>query len=626
MVTSPNQPAGCRSAPQITRERFSHATSNNSSHLQFATPSHTSGSRESPSRRELPVAHNNNSPARSGVIAQSSFRQTLPSQEHERLNVYNTAAALPHGVAANTSGTSLPQDGTFSIWASFPSDFTTNTSSSSWSLEENDLTGASGFQDLLRAQASPPHQRNQDPPTIRLTAAPSLAEPQADASFFSTSPLAGHDNYHIEDRSTLSRKMTPYMAQESVEAMQTPVSPVSAHNSPHDTTMGEPQQQLPRKRSHSVMSQQHDNIVTNAINSRAPSIHSQPGGVASPTEEFSPRGSRAFKRGDPPTNENNKYICTYAEECYGQTFDRKCEWSKHMDKHDRPYRCPHPSCAKLQGFTYSGGLLRHEREVHGKHGGPKAQLMCPFADCKRHSGKGFTRKENLNEHLRRVHQGKEAVSQQDPRLEQNGTEVAPGADDAETQATHASTTVGEELSQLEPSLKRQRTMTNQDHGSHSQSDEKDQVIAQLRADNAWYADRVRQLEAAAAMSAEKTQRLEETIALWAQHSGQNHIQHDQQQEYVEQPEQQQQYVPQQEEQPMQDQTMEEHQHLAQQQATEQQIAEHQLTEQQLAEPQLEEPQLAEAQLAGPQLAQQELSAEDTMEGDLKAALASVQAA
>src|ERR1700761_1090701 len=69
---------------------------------------------------------------------------------------------------------------------------------------------------------------------------------------------------------------------------------------------------------------------------------------------------------------------------------------KHMDKHDRPYHCDHPSCAKLQGFTYSGGLLRHEREVHGKHGGPKAQLMCPYEDCKRHSGKGFTRKENLN--------------------------------------------------------------------------------------------------------------------------------------------------------------------------------------------------------------------------------------
>jgi hypothetical protein len=29
--------------------------------------------------------------------------------------------------------------------------------------------------------------------------------------------------------------------------------------------------------------------------------------------------------------------------------------------------------------------------------------MCPYKDCKRSTGSGFTRKENLNEHLRRVH-------------------------------------------------------------------------------------------------------------------------------------------------------------------------------------------------------------------------------
>jgi hypothetical protein len=78
-------------------------------------------------------------------------------------------------------------------------------------------------------------------------------------------------------------------------------------------------------------------------------------------------------------------------------------YSKHMDKHDRPYKCNAPGCEKLPGFTYSGGLLRHEREVHGKHGGPRNQFFCPHATCKRHQGKGFSRQENLNEHLRRVH-------------------------------------------------------------------------------------------------------------------------------------------------------------------------------------------------------------------------------
>ncbi|KAB8290150.1 hypothetical protein EYC80_011019 [Monilinia laxa] len=101
---------------------------------------------------------------------------------------------------------------------------------------------------------------------------------------------------------------------------------------------------------------------------------------------------------------NGRFYCTWpgcTEEI--KDFNRKCEWSKHMDKHDRPYRCKETGCEKLPGFTYSGGLLRHEREVHGKHGGPKKQLNCPHPNCKRHTGKGFSRQENLNEHLRRVH-------------------------------------------------------------------------------------------------------------------------------------------------------------------------------------------------------------------------------
>lgn len=76
-----------------------------------------------------------------------------------------------------------------------------------------------------------------------------------------------------------------------------------------------------------------------------------------------------------------------------------------MDKHTRPYVCEETGCEKIQGFTYSGGLLRHQREVHKQHGGPKTPKMCPHRDCKRSTGTGFSRKENLQEHLRRVHRG-----------------------------------------------------------------------------------------------------------------------------------------------------------------------------------------------------------------------------
>lgn len=74
-----------------------------------------------------------------------------------------------------------------------------------------------------------------------------------------------------------------------------------------------------------------------------------------------------------------------------------------MDKHERPYKCQAVGCENVAGFTYSGGLLRHEREVHRKHGGPKNPLFCPHKGCKRHKNSSFARLENLNEHLRRCH-------------------------------------------------------------------------------------------------------------------------------------------------------------------------------------------------------------------------------
>lgn len=75
-----------------------------------------------------------------------------------------------------------------------------------------------------------------------------------------------------------------------------------------------------------------------------------------------------------------------------------------MDKHERPYKCNEPTCEQNPGFTYSGGLLRHMREVHKKGVGPaRRPLYCPHANCIRSTGEGFTRRENLEEHLRRRH-------------------------------------------------------------------------------------------------------------------------------------------------------------------------------------------------------------------------------
>lgn len=106
-----------------------------------------------------------------------------------------------------------------------------------------------------------------------------------------------------------------------------------------------------------------------------------------------------------PRNEKGEIICTH-EACRDktETFRRPCEWNKHMDKHERPYKCNEPTCEQNPGFTYSGGLLRHMREVHKKGVGPtRRPLYCPHANCIRSTGEGFTRRENLEEHLRRRH-------------------------------------------------------------------------------------------------------------------------------------------------------------------------------------------------------------------------------
>ncbi|KAK4242534.1 hypothetical protein C8A03DRAFT_29296 [Achaetomium macrosporum] len=102
-------------------------------------------------------------------------------------------------------------------------------------------------------------------------------------------------------------------------------------------------------------------------------------------------------------NADGKYDCTWPD-CSDakKVFDTERAWNNHMDKHERPYKCRETGCENLSGFTYSGGLTRHLWEVHGIHDGQKREFYCPHESCKR-SGEAFTRRENLNEHMRRVH-------------------------------------------------------------------------------------------------------------------------------------------------------------------------------------------------------------------------------
>ncbi|KAI0024318.1 hypothetical protein F4780DRAFT_726789 [Xylariomycetidae sp. FL0641] len=127
------------------------------------------------------------------------------------------------------------------------------------------------------------------------------------------------------------------------------------------------------------------------------------------------------------------YHCTL-DDCTDRVkaFKQKCMFEKHMDKHECPYFCPEKSCENRRGFSYPGGLYRHLREVHGKGDGPRNLINCPVPSCPRHADNGFTRTENLNEHMRRCHGEKPGTRRDssasiDPTTATAGPSTAPEA-------------------------------------------------------------------------------------------------------------------------------------------------------------------------------------------------------
>ncbi|MCJ1374375.1 hypothetical protein MMC20_005607 [Loxospora ochrophaea] len=188
-------------------------------------------------------------------------------------------------------------------------------------------------------------------------------------------------------------------------------------------------------------------------------------------ESGSPTGNRrpSSDAQEPARDAGGQIICTHPK-CAKQppVFQRKCEWTKHMDKHNRPYVCQEPGCDKIQGFTYSGGLLRHQREVHKQHGGPKTRYMCPFQDCKRSSGQGFSRKENLNEHLRRVHRGA-GIKRNEPG---SGEKADDGANDG--------TVLGGRSSGAAEGKKRRRVEVDDDESDDGAEDGLMREVRRLR--------------------------------------------------------------------------------------------------------------------------------------------------
>lgn len=78
------------------------------------------------------------------------------------------------------------------------------------------------------------------------------------------------------------------------------------------------------------------------------------------------------------------------------------------------------SC-KTKGFGSAGDLKRHLRSIHGQGA---HSLVCPIAGCKR-SQRGFSRRDNLSEYLKRVHKvGKDTVPEMTISLDEDFGTVA----------------------------------------------------------------------------------------------------------------------------------------------------------------------------------------------------------
>lgn len=76
-----------------------------------------------------------------------------------------------------------------------------------------------------------------------------------------------------------------------------------------------------------------------------------------------------------------------------------------MDKHERPYICTFDGCTHDIGFTSKGDLVRHQNSVHTS----SKIYWCDHNGCSRSNSaprkRPFARKDHLQEHVKRIHNG-----------------------------------------------------------------------------------------------------------------------------------------------------------------------------------------------------------------------------
>jgi hypothetical protein len=110
-------------------------------------------------------------------------------------------------------------------------------------------------------------------------------------------------------------------------------------------------------------------------------------------------------------------------------------------------------------------------------------LMCPIPSCNRSSGKGFTRQENLKEHIRRLHRGYEATARDLP---------GPGSNDDTDDRDKKNTSILMSLPVRSP--KRRRLSQSSGHGSDEDIQSLREELRRLRRETHEKDERLGELE------------------------------------------------------------------------------------------------------------------------------------
>lgn len=315
------------------------------SHLHYSTGESLLLLSLPPCQREatLPVPHTLTRQA--GAHDQQQVLVTSAGQAHNNTSSAAPLAPYDYAAPAAPADWSLPQENFSSgdLGFHYANSYVQADVGTSWQAVPEYQ------QDLSRpvdATTLPQRARNSLTPSIRVTTDFSqlqdFQQPQdiyhSATSHSSTSTHFPQEIWSNPYTNThLSPQTSRYPMPEATEMRTPPRSP----HSTHEVVAGE---QISRKRSHSVMSGGAPPIApqlqqSSANGSRASSAAPNPAEQYAMEqysaeqydtqqysgEEHEPK-ARTIKRGEPPTNNENKYICDFAEECQGQTFDRKCEW------------------------------------------------------------------------------------------------------------------------------------------------------------------------------------------------------------------------------------------------------------------------------------------------------------